>query len=407
MEFSRIEEELIEVCTSLGKISGLEFALLNREANTLYRLRIKQDRALFQYRQQYKKELVENLLHREEEEVLVYKDNLGLQYLALLVEVSGKSYVVVGGPFLNAHVAAEDLQRILEENKIPMQDQKALLEAYKTIRILNQEEYTSLAKILVWTVRKKNLPVRIYYEKSRIADFQKVRPREIEESFTFIDERYRIQNKVMYYVSIGDAASAKTAMGRTVYDFGYRVPGDPLRALKNQYLTFNTILRIAVERAGVPPLSIHQLSDNMAIYIEAMQNIEMVQEISDRLIDEYCTLVLRQSTVGYSRHIQKAVFYLEGHLSEKIHLSEVAEAAEISEAHLSRQFKKETGFSMTSWVNRKRVDRAKTMLSENRQSVTDVAMACGFENLNYFSKVFRELTGETPLSYQRHHKTQE
>src|SRR5690554_3487643 len=101
MDFTRFEEELIELCTSFGKVSGLEFALLSQEATTLYRLRIKQDRALFLYRQQYKKELVQHLLYRDEEEVLVFKDNLGLQYLAVLVEEGGKRYVVVGGPFLN------------------------------------------------------------------------------------------------------------------------------------------------------------------------------------------------------------------------------------------------------------------------------------------------------------------
>lgn len=407
MDFTRFEEELIELCTSFGKVSGLEFALLSQEATTLYRLRIKQDRALFLYRQQYKKELVQHLLYRDEEEVLVFKDNLGLQYLAVLVEEGGKRYVVVGGPFLNAHVSYEELLQILEENRIPIKDQKALLEAYKTIRILNQEEYLSLSKLLLWTLRKKNLPVKLYYKRSSIVDFHEVRPQEIEESFTFIDERYRIQNKVMYYVSKGRGEEAKKAMGQTVFDFGYRVPGDPLRALKNQYLTFNTILRLAVERAGVPPLSIHQLSDNMAIYIEGMQNIEMVQEISDRLIDEYCTLVKRQNTIGYSRHIQKAINYLEGHLEEKIRLSEVAKVCGISESHLSRQFKKETGLSMTLWINMKRVDKAKALLSENDQSITDVAVVCGFENLNYFSKIFRSITGETPLSYQKNHKAQE
>lgn len=407
MEFSRFEEELIEVCTSLGKVSGLEFALLNQEAKTLYRLRIKQDRTLFLYRQQYKKELVQHLENRKEDEVLVFKDNLGLQYIGVMTEKLGARYIVVGGPFLNAHVSKEELLQILEENRIPIKDQNALLEAYKTMRILNQEEYLSLAKLLVWTVRKKNLPVKLYYELSKSLDFQDIRPQEIEESFSFIDERYRIQNKVMYYVSIGQEEEAIKAFGQTVFDFGYRVPGDPLRALKNQYLTFNTILRIAVERAGVSPLSIHQLSDNMAILIEGMQNIETVQQISDRLIREYCKLVQRQNTIGYSRHIQKALAYLEGHYDDRVRLSDVAEACGVSESHLSRQFKKETGLSMSVWLNNRRIETAKAMLSMNNQSITEVAIACGFDNINYFSKIFRSVTGETPLSYQKYHKSQE
>lgn len=407
MENSKVEDELIEVCTSLGKVSGLEFSLLNSDAKTLFRLVLRKDTTLFKYRQQYKSDMVKSTFTRKAEEVLVYKDNLGLQYLAVSLFSEQQPYVVVGGPFLNAHVSKEELLDLLEENGIPMQDQKFLLEAYRTIKILNQEEYQSLAKVMVWSLTKKNLDAKVYYHRSRITDFKKIRPREIDESFTLIDERYRIQNKMMYYVSIGDGESAKKNMSKTVYDFSYRVPGDPLRALKNLYLTFNTILRIAVERAGVPPISIHQLSDNMAIYIERMQSIEMVQEVSDRLIDEYAALVQRMTTVGYSRHIQNAIHYLEAHLEEKIHLQDVADYVHISASHLSRQFRKETGLSMTAFINKRRVDRAKALLSENQESVTAIALSCGFENLNYFSKIFREQTGMTPLNYQKQHKIQE
>ncbi|SFN73588.1 helix-turn-helix domain-containing protein [Proteiniclasticum ruminis] len=407
MEYSKVEDELIEVCTSLGKVSGLEFSLLNRDAKTLFRLVLRKDTTLLKYRQQYKSDMVKSTFTRKAEEVLVYKDNLGLQYLAVSLFSEQLPYVVVGGPFLNAHVSKEELLDLLEENGIPMQDQKFLLEAYKTIKILNQEEYQSLAKVMVWSLTKKNLDAKVYYHRSRITDFKKIRPREIEESFTLIDERYRIQNKMMYYVSIGDGASAKKVMSKTVFDFSYRVPEDPLRALKNLYLTFNTILRIAVERAGVPPISIHQLSDNMAIYIERMQSIEMVQEVSDRLIEEYAALVQRMTTVGYSRHIQNAIHYLEAHLEEKILLQDVADYVHISASHLSRQFRKETGMSMTAFINKRRVDRAKALLSENQESVTTIALSCGFENLNYFSKIFREQTGMTPLHYQKQHKIQE
>jgi len=138
-----------------------------------------------------------------------------------------------------------------------------------------------------------------------------------------------------------------------------------------------------------------------------MQSIEMVQEVSDRLIDEYAALVQRMTTVGYSRHIQNAIHYLEAHLEEKIHLQDVADHVHISASHLSRQFRKETGLSMTAFINKRRVDRAKALLSENQESVTAIALSCGFENLNYFSKIFREQTGMTPLNYQKQHKIQE
>lgn len=52
MENSKVEDELIEVCTSLGKVSGLEFSLLTKEAKRLFRLVLRKDTTLFKYRQQ-------------------------------------------------------------------------------------------------------------------------------------------------------------------------------------------------------------------------------------------------------------------------------------------------------------------------------------------------------------------
>lgn len=122
MENSKVEDELIEVCTSLGKVSGLEFSLLNSDAKTLFRLVLRKDTTLFKYRQQYKSDMVKSTFTRKAEEVLVYKDNLGLQYLAVSLFSEQQPYVVVGGPFLNAHVSKEELLDLLEENGIPMQD---------------------------------------------------------------------------------------------------------------------------------------------------------------------------------------------------------------------------------------------------------------------------------------------
>lgn len=397
-------EELYEICTSLGKSLGIEFALIDETGKTKFRLALRKDVTIFKYRSDYKKQMIEALDEMKEEGVLLFTDNLGLQYLAVAADLKDASYYLVGGPFLTIYTNEETQKRIIEENQIPLQDQHFLSDAFKTMKSLTQEEYLSMGKLMLWIVRKEHLPIELIYRKSSPVSFSRERPLEIEESFTLIDERYRVQNEIMHYVSMGDSESAKKMFARTLFDFSYRVPGDPLRAIKNQYLTFNTVLRLAVEKEGVTPLALHQLSDNMAILIEGAQNVYTLLDMGERLIEEYCLLVNRHKTRGLSRNIHNARRYIENHLDEKMELREIAASAGVSPSHLSRQFKKETGHTITAYIQIRRMEKAKKLLSQNQLSITEVALQCGFDQLNYFSKVFRQHENCTPLEYQKQHK---
>lgn len=397
-------EELYEICTSLGKSLGIEFALIDASGKAMFRLALRKDVTILKYRGDYKIEMINALQGMKEEGVLLFTDNLGLQYLAVSIPTGNEACYLVGGPFLTQYTHQETQNRIVKENQIPLQDQHFLFEAFKTMKSLNQEEYFSMGKLMLWIIRRKHLSMELIYRRSRPYSFHKERPMEIEESFTLIDERYRIQNELMHHVSLGDAESARKVSKKVVFDFTYRVPGDPLRAIKNQYLTLNTMLRLGIEKEGVTPLALHQLSDNMAILIEGAQSVDELLDMGDRLILEYSTLVNRHKTRGLSRNIHHATRYIENHLDEKMQLKEIAASAKVSPSHLSRQFKKETGQTLTAFIQTRRMEKAKTLLSNNKLSITEVAIQCGFDQLNYFSKVFRQYENCTPLEYQKQHK---
>lgn len=398
------QEDLVELLTALGKSTGLDFLLMDEESKVLYRMSMIKDMAIFRYRLDYKGKIMEGLEPLKEHQIMYYTDNLGLQYLASGILMEERRAGIVAGPFLANQFTEEAQKGIIEKNAIPLEDQQYLYEAVKTMRSLTQEEYFSIGKIILWLLRRKEVPLDIVYVSSEPADYERIRPKDIEEAFTLIDERYRVENRMMDLVAQGDATSAKSMFSKTVFDFSHRVPNDPLRAMKNLFLTLNTILRLTIVKTGVPPLYIHQLSDSMAILIENAQSMGKLQQMGDRLIDEYCTLVQRNKTKGLSRHIHKAVQYIETHLGEKITLNELSAVADCNESHLSRQFRKETGKTVTEWINEKRIERAKNLLEENQENITEIALLCGFEHHSYFSRRFRDVTGMTPLEYQKFHK---
>jgi transcriptional regulator GlxA family with amidase domain len=66
---------------------------------------------------------------------------------------------------------------------------------------------------------------------------------------------------------------------------------------------------------------------------------------------------------------------------------------------LSRQFHRERGVTLTSWIAKERVALAKELLADARYNVAEVGWACGFSAASYFIRVFRAHTGMTPKAW--------
>ena len=87
--------------------------------------------------------------------------------------------------------------------------------------------------------------------------------------------------------------------------------------------------------------------------------------------------------------------------ADKLALPDLASAANMSVPHLCRYFKKVTGKTITEYVKRFRVDRAKELLMDDEHSISWIASEVGFESHSYFDRIFHEVTRRTPLEFRR------
>lgn len=100
--------------------------------------------------------------------------------------------------------------------------------------------------------------------------------------------------------------------------------------------------------------------------------------------------------------VEKAAGYIQEHYKEAVTLHAVAEHCFVSREHLSRIFKKETGFGFNEYLNIYRLKKANAILLENPKSkVSQVAVSCGFGDSNYFSKQYKKMYGVAPTRTRR------
>ena len=103
---------------------------------------------------------------------------------------------------------------------------------------------------------------------------------------------------------------------------------------------------------------------------------------------------------AFSGSIGTAVKYIEANLTSSLSLDEISFIAGISKYHFSRKFKEATGYTVINYINLKKCELARKLLSSTALSVKEVSLKCGFDNFSYFSKTFKKFMGITPSSYR-------
>ncbi|WP_336788401.1 response regulator transcription factor [Paenibacillus sp. MMO-177] len=99
--------------------------------------------------------------------------------------------------------------------------------------------------------------------------------------------------------------------------------------------------------------------------------------------------------------ILKVIIYVKEHLDEKLYVDKLAQLVNLSRSYLSVNFKKYTGRALNEFIREERVAAAKRMLFDTEDLVSDIALKIGYEDTNYFIRVFHEVTGMTPGEFRK------
>lgn len=133
----------------------------------------------------------------------------------------------------------------------------------------------------------------------------------------------------------------------------------------------------------------YQLSEILLMLLEKCKN-QINTDVSPKasLVDQI------------ANYIQTCVFEQK---SEVLRLDEIAKKFNVSPCHLSKKFKKETGFGLKEYILSTKIAYAKNLM-ETSNSIIEIAYKCGFNDSNYFSTVFKKVEKATPRDYIKYIK---
>ncbi|MBR1867413.1 MAG: helix-turn-helix transcriptional regulator [Clostridia bacterium] len=138
-----------------------------------------------------------------------------------------------------------------------------------------------------------------------------------------------------------------------------------------------------------------------AIIQRAFNSLELI--LLDSVIPAHIPLrSIKEGEYSFEseRITDEIISYLQNNLTRKISLDEIKDELYFSKSYIKQVFKKQTGSSILAYHTAMRIERAKKMLAEGKNTA-EIALSTGFSSQNHFSSVFKKTTGFTPTEYKK------
>lgn len=132
-------------------------------------------------------------------------------------------------------------------------------------------------------------------------------------------------------------------------------------------------------------------------------------DLSTAVADQMCYNAVREGTAAQrvsiqsrhgmrNDHLARAIAIVEARMEDPLAPCELADLLGISTRQLERLFGRYLNTSPKRYITEMRLHRARNLIVQSEQSITEIAMACGFNSTSHFSKVFRSHYGISPLA---------
>lgn len=212
------------------------------------------------------------------------------------------------------------------------------------------------------------------------------------------DEELAIYDRI----KAGDMQGVEISMKLFISAYCGRVSDDSLRNRKYLFVASTTLAtRFSIE-GGMNEEDAYTASD---LYIQRMDQCQDEESVialyRDMLTFFTRTMANIKKESVFSKPVTLCMDYVYYHLHEKITTNTLAEYVKLNPNYLSGLFKKETGQTISHYITEQRMIAAKNMLLYSNSSIAEISFVLSFNTQSYFTKVFRQTYGFTPMEYRK------
>ena len=334
--------------------------------------------------------------------VLIIKSNLGFYNILITLSSETTPDFISIGPFRDEELSPSYFTQILKDAHIAPYDVQRMRYIYENMPLIQLDSVVNVSKHILgnFIPEFKNIsPELMQYSEQK---------RAIEMNAAVLDERF-IEHSSRYqqllfqfldYLKLGDNENAKKAL-HSFWQESNLISSKNMREYKLNLLMLNDYCHMALMQTSIHPFHILKQSNSVRAKTESMTSFAKLEQMPGEICHKYCILVKNYANPDYSKLTKDIIAYIQLHLEEKLSLNFLAGHFGRNPSVLSNSFSKETGQTLTKYIHQVRIKEALHLFNTTDMSVSEIALAVGYQDFSYFSKVFTQNIGMSPREYRQ------
>lgn len=340
-------------------------------------------------------------------ETYIFSCHAGLNHIVFpLISKNALFGSILVGPFLMQEPDSLLISELSKRYCIPTETLLELYEQSHALPVVPPAKVTHISRLLYYMfsslmaesrqqfiIRQEKL-----HQQARISE--SIQHYKDETSSLRVEYPYEKEKELITKVKTGDSANAK-ALLNDLLGYVFFAEGNNLDTIKARSLELSSLLSRAAIEGGATNDVILKMSNH---FLKHLQLVESLDDLCYRLqetLDAFMENMFERIPDKHHDIIKKAILYISRNFSHNLTLEEAAGHVHLNPSYFSSMFKSSTGSSFKEYLNMIRIEESKRLLANTDYSIIDIAVAAGFEDRSYFSRVFKKYTGLTPQQYRQ------
>lgn len=311
---------------------------------------------------------------------------------------------ILVGPFLMDEPDSILISDVAKRYRIPMDDALDLYDETRELPVIEPGHVNHISHLLFYLFSSLIAESR---EELRQNNQKLLQQSQISESIQRYkggsirtdSYPYEKEKALIAQVKRGDVREANAVLNDLL---GYVLfsQGNSLDVVKSRAIELCSLLSRTAIEGGAPTDSILKLNNHFLQNLQQINTLDTLCYKLQEIVETFSESMFNYIPSRNSELIKKAMLYISEHFSNPLTLEEVAAYVHLHPSYFSTLFKSSTGSSFKEYLNMVRIEESKRLLSNTDYSIIDIAVAVGFEDQSYFSKVFKKYTGLTPKQFR-------
>lgn len=319
---------------------------------------------------------------------------------------------VVLGPVYSTPVSEETLHSFLRECQLTGDSRNEMSHVLLNSPNITFHQFLSMLSFIHLCINEEKIEIESHFNTHFDASAQYgISKRYSEHSYESRENgechnTWEFEQALTDCISHGDVPRLQATLNMQHKEFPIKsgvLSHNVLQHTRNLFIVTATLATRAAVAGGLDTEQAYHLSDLYIQECENTQSVDTLDTLTYTMIIDFTTRVGNRKLPieGMSKDVFRCIQYISQHPNEEIRVDDVAAFIKRSRSYITKKFKKELGFDISSFIMRCKLEEAKSLLTYTNKPLSEISSYLCFSSQSYFQNVFKKKYGMTPLQYRK------